>query len=55
MNTLSTNFTNNVTINTAEIELIAAFEARKAKYPVPDINQMLPFKPIRNARKYILI
>jgi len=32
---------------------IAAHELKKAKYPKPDTTQMLPFKPVRNACKFI--
>lgn len=28
-------------------------DQKKSKYPVPDVNQMLPFKPIRNASMLI--
>jgi hypothetical protein len=37
------------TLYLAELEQAAANEIKKSKYPVPDITQMLPFKPIRNA------
>ena len=43
------------TLYLAELEQAAANEIKKSKYPVPDITQMLPFKPIRNACKNILI
>jgi cleavage stimulation factor subunit 3 len=39
---------NNVSSNPTEYSLSAANEARKAKYPVPDTSQMLPYKPVRN-------
>lgn len=28
-------------------------ESKKAKYPLPDTMQMLPYKPIRNGREFI--
>ena len=35
----------------SEFAAVAANEIKKAKYPVPDTTQMLPFKPVRNACK----
>lgn len=40
---------NNLTLTQAEFATVAANQIKKSKYPVPDITQMLPFKPVRNA------
>ncbi len=44
-NTLLTN----MNLTQAEYAAVAANEIKRAKFPVPDITQMLPFKPVRNA------
>jgi cleavage stimulation factor subunit 3 len=31
-----------------ELAIVAANEIKRSKFPVPDVTQMLPFKPIRN-------
>jgi hypothetical protein len=49
ISSLSSMFSSNVSLSQAELVVAAANEIKKHKYPVPDVSQMLPFKPIRNA------
>lgn len=53
MANLSAIFSNNVSISQAELAAVAANELKRANYPVPDISQMMPFKPVRNIRKMV--
>jgi hypothetical protein len=39
----------NMSLSPSEYAIAAANELIKARYPQPDITQMLPFKPVRNA------
>ncbi|CAF1033907.1 unnamed protein product [Brachionus calyciflorus] len=48
MANLSAIFSNNVSISQAELAAVAANELKRSKYPIPDISQMMPFKPVRN-------
>ena len=45
---LSSIFSNNISLSQSDIAVAAANEIRRMSIPVPDITQMLPFKPIRN-------
>jgi len=42
-------------LSQSEVAMAAANELKKAKYPQPDTAQMLPFKPVRNACKYLIL
>lgn len=48
---LSTLFSSNIIQK--ELAIVAANEIKRSKFPVPDVTQMLPFKPIRNTRNYL--
>jgi hypothetical protein len=47
---LSSIFSSNISLSQTELAAAAASEIRRMSVPVPDITQMLPFKPIRNPR-----
>ena len=49
ISSLSSIFSTNVSLSQAELVVVDANEIKKHKYPVPDVSQMLPFKPVRNA------
>ncbi len=49
---LSTLFLNNASLLQAEQAIATVNEIKKAKYPVPDVTQMLPFKPVRTTCKF---
>jgi len=51
---LSSIFSSNISLSQTELAAAAANEIRRMSVPVPDITQMLPFKPIRNPCKYFL-
>ena len=53
-NQLSKAMLSNLNLNSSDYENSAMNELKKAKYPNPDITQMLPFKPVRNACKNII-
>jgi hypothetical protein len=48
---LSSIFSSNISLSQTELAAAAANEIRRMSVPVPDITQMLPFKPIRNPGK----
>lgn len=39
----------NKNLTQREFEMVEVNEIKKSKYPIPDVTQMLPFKPVRNA------
>lgn len=51
---LSSIFSSNISLSQTELAAAAANEIRRMSVPVPDITQMLPFKPIRNPGKCYL-
>ena len=51
---LSSIFSSNISLSQAEIAVVAANEIRRMSVPVPDVTQMLPFKPVRNPCKLFL-
>ena len=52
---LSSIFSNNISLSQNDLAAVAANEIRRVSVPVPDVTQMLPFKPIRNPRKFSLL
>jgi len=48
---LSTLFSSNIIQK--ELAIVAANEIKRSKFPVPDVTQMLPFKPIRNTCNFL--
>lgn len=48
---LNTLFSSNGPMTSTDQNLTNVNEAKKAKYPTPDITQMLPFKPVRSTCK----
>ena len=50
LSSLSLSGSSGINLNPTEYAIAMANEAKKARYPAPDPTQMLPFKPVRNAR-----
>jgi hypothetical protein len=42
---------NNASLLQAEQAIATVNEIKKSKFPVPDVIQMLPFKPVRTTSK----